>query len=266
VIHSHYSLSAMAATIALFFISYRTHVVSLMGSDAQLTIIYKYAVKIFNCLIWAKTIVKSKQMLTNAGIKNALIIPNGVDIHKIEKIERKSLTIHNYNSNRTHKKTILFAADPGRESKNYTLAENAMKEINATLRVVYNKTHEKILSEILHADVVLLTSRWEGSPNIVKEAMACNCPIVATDVGDVRWLFGDEPGHYITSFDPEDVAEKIKQALEFSAKYGRTNGRQRIIELGLDSETVAKRIIGVYQEVLNKRKGSRYRKLTKSKD
>ena len=84
--------------------------------------------------------------------------------------------------------------------------------------------------------------------------MACNRPVVATDVGDIRWLFGNEPGHFITSFDPEDVAEKIKLALEFSEKYGRTNGRQRVIDLGLDSQTVAKKIINLYKEVLEQRK------------
>jgi hypothetical protein len=47
---------------------------------------------------------------------------------------------------------------------------------------------------------------------------------VATDVGDVRWLFGNEPGYFITSFKPEDVASKIKLALTFSEKYRRTNG------------------------------------------
>jgi len=58
----------------------------------------------------------------------------------------------------------------------------------------------------------------------------------------------------IASFNPKDVAEKIKQSLEVSEKFGRTNGRQRIIALGLDAENVAKRVISVYHEVLNKSK------------
>ena len=80
--------------------------------------------------------------------------------------------------------------------------------------------------------------------------MACDLPVVSTRVGDVEWLFGDEPGHFIAEHDPDDVADKIKLALEFSEKYGRTNGRQRIIELGLDSDSIAKRIIEVYEEVI----------------
>jgi glycosyltransferase involved in cell wall biosynthesis len=127
-----------------------------------------------------------------------------------------------------------------------------MDIVDSQLKVVYNKTHEEILSEILQTDILLLTSRWEGSPNIIKEAMACNRPIVATDVGDIRWLFGNEPGHYICDFDPQDIAAKIEQALDFNDKNGRTNGRNRIIELGLDSISIAKKLESVYNEVLKK--------------
>lgn len=99
------------------------------------------------------------------------------------------------------------------------------------------------------ADVLLLTSRYEGSPNVIKEAMACNCPIVATDVGDIRWIIGDTEGCYLTSFDPGDVASKLQLALKFGR---RTRGRERLIELGLDSVSVAKRIVQLYQDVIEK--------------
>ena len=79
--------------------------------------------------------------------------------------------------------------------------------------------------------------------------MACNCPIVTTDVGDVLWLLGDTEGCYITSFEPADVADKIKKAIEFSQIKGRTNGRNQIIDLGLDSESVARRVVEVYNKV-----------------
>ena len=98
------------------------------------------------------------------------------------------------------------------------------------------------------ADVLLLTSKWEGSPNILKEAMACNCPIVSTDVGDVKWLLGDLEGHYLSSFDAVDFSKKIKQAFIFGK---RTCGRKRIYELGLDSENIADRIITIYNMVIS---------------
>ena len=94
---------------------------------------------------------------------------------------------------------------------------------------------------------MVLTSFHEGSPNVIKEAMACNCPIVATNVGDVEFIIGDTKGCYISDFDANDVAEKIKLALEFGKK---TEGRNRIIEFGLDSRSVARKIIRVYKQVL----------------
>ena len=100
------------------------------------------------------------------------------------------------------------------------------------------------------ADLLLLTSKHEGSPNIIKEAMACNCPVVSTDVGDVRWVIGNTKGCYITSSNPVGVAQKVMLALEFSEKNSRTKGRERIMELGLDSDTIAAKIIAVYKKVL----------------
>ena len=82
--------------------------------------------------------------------------------------------------------------------------------------------------------------------------MACNKLIVANNVGDIKWLFGNEPGHFLADFESKDVAEKIKLALAFSKKNINTKGREKIIELGLDSVTIAKRIIEIYNIVLNK--------------
>jgi teichuronic acid biosynthesis glycosyltransferase TuaC len=100
------------------------------------------------------------------------------------------------------------------------------------------------------SDVMVLPSYHEGSPNVIKEAMACNCPIVATDVGDVKWVLGDTEGCYIAGFEPDDFAEKLRLALGFAETKGKTSGRYRILELGLDSDTIAKKIVVVYESVL----------------
>ena len=239
--HAHYSLSAIAATLA----GAKPLVVSLMGSDTHTNRIMKSIIKLFARESWAKVIVKSESMKNNIGVNSAVVIPNGVDIKKIKPAQMNG---RNDSSN-----TILFTSNPERPSKNYSLARNALSQLNGNhfnFKIVHSVSHRQIINELNNASMVLLTSRWEGSPNIVKEAMACNVPIVSTDVGDVQWLLGDVEGHYITSFDPEDVAYNIKKALEFSEKKGRTKGRERLIELGLDSETIANKIIDLYNSVL----------------
>jgi len=244
IIHAHYSLSGMVAGLT---VTGKPLVVSLMGSDTKSSIFWKFLIRLFATLFWNTVIVKSSSMKQDIGIREAIIIPNGVDLNII-----KPILIDSLNSK---KKTILFAADPERYVKNYRLAREAislLEDDRIIFEVIHSKPHKEIIKEINNADVLVVTSRWEGSPNIIKEAMACNCPVVSTDVGDVRWLLGDTAGCYITSFKPEDVAEKLRLALEFSKRNGRTNGRLRIIELGLDSEIIASRIVEVYTGLIGK--------------
>ncbi|MFW5983504.1 MAG: glycosyltransferase, partial [bacterium] len=93
----------------------------------------------------------------------------------------------------------------------------------------------------------------EGSPNVIKEAMACNKPIVSTNVGDVEWLFGNTEGCYLSDFNPENFAKQLEKAICFSETKGETKGRDRIIELKLDASSVAKKITEVYREVLKQK-------------
>lgn len=254
IIHSHYSLSAYVTTIALVLTSDKTpHIVSLMGSDVKKKGLSKFLIKTLSNRAWNNTIVKTSSMLLELGLDNACIIPNGVDLSKISYIESKLSVSIGKKFNRSVI-TLLFIADPSRPEKNYKLAEESVKLLNGTiiLKPVYNVDHDTVIRELLSGDLLLLTSFREGSPNIIKEAMACNCPVVATDVGDIKWLFGDEPGHFLGGYRADDLAAKIKQAIDFARKSGRTNGRDRLIKLGLDSASVASRIIKIYEGSLQK--------------
>ena len=79
---------------------------------------------------------------------------------------------------------------------------------------------------------------------VVKEAMACNLPIVSTDVGDVAEIIEGVSGCYLANPDPEDVAEKLMGVLKLCQ---RTNGRDKV--RWLDSNLIAKRIISIYHEL-----------------
>ena len=245
VVHAHYSLSGFVAALA----GSRPLVVSLMGSDILRGNISRRLIRFFASWRWSALIVKSDAMKNKLGMACAQVIPNGVDMERFQPHSRPEA------KNKvgfTGNKNIVFVGDPERHEKNFILAEAMRTQLhdeNINLHVVWRQPHEKLPVYMSAADVLLLTSLYEGSPNVIKEAMACNCPIVATDVGDIRWVLGNTAGCFLASFTAQDVADKIEKALEFGK---RTNGRERLIELGLDDDSIAARIIQVYENVLKK--------------
>jgi glycosyltransferase involved in cell wall biosynthesis len=118
--------------------------------------------------------------------------------------------------------------------------------------VVSNQPPELVPLYMNACDVLVLASRKEGSPQVVKEAMACNLPIVSTAVGDVAEVIGGIEGCHICTADPQDIAEKLVAALTFGR---RTDGRKRVRDLSIDR--VAERIVQAYEQVLAKRAASK---------
>jgi glycosyltransferase involved in cell wall biosynthesis len=239
-VHAHYSFSGFVAAL-----SKKTPVVvSLMGSDVKSAGLFKLVIKLFNRFFWKVCIVKSKDMKDSLGIENVQVIPNGVDFNKFRPLSKEeSLLKTGFEKSKKH---ILFAADPERIEKNFQLAEKAcelISDIDFELHHLKNIPNELMPYYYNASDVILLTSHWEGSPNVIKEALACNRPVVATDVGDIKELINGLDGCYITDFNPENVANKIKSSLNYSFE---VLGRQRLIELKLDEEIIADKINKIY--------------------
>lgn len=247
-IHSHYLLSALITSIS----TNKPNVVSLMGSDVYDSRFFRWITVFLHFLRWKATIVKSAAMKEQLKLKDIHIIPNGVDtdlffpIIQAEIREKIGWDQHIY---------ILFGSNPDRKEKNYALAEKACQLLNLTgvkLIPLINITHADIPKYLNACDALLLTSFYEGSPNIVKEAMACNCPVVTTNVGDVQMVLGQTEGCFISGYEPEDIAEKIALAVQFRKKNHFTQGRTQLIDLGLDSNTVARKILDIYIKVTGK--------------
>jgi len=242
VIHAHYSLSGFVCSLAFSNIPI---VVSLMGSDIMGGRIMLPFINLFSMLFWKKIIIKSKRLKENAGIKKAQIIPNGLDLNHFKPMDKIACKRQiEWDTNKRH---ILFASNPSRPEKNYVLAVGAIDFLNTAeieLHALNNVARNLVPVWINASDVILLSSHWEGSPNIIKEAMACNCPIVSTDVGDVQEVIGKTEGCYISSFDPEDVAEKLIQAIRFGK---RTTGRESIQHL--DEKIIALKLEDLYNSI-----------------
>lgn len=247
IIHAHYAMSAFLATLA----GCRPLIVSLMGSDVKRSALVRSLIKLHTKTLWCQTIVKSVDMRKSLKLNNIEVIPNGIDISIFYPIDKQTcLDKLGWSKEKRH---LLFGGDPSRAEKNYSLALKAflaLKDDRVEIHALINVPSEIIPLWINASDVVLLTSFWEGSPNVIKEAMACNCPAVSTNVGDVEHLFQKVPGYFIAGFTTEDLTRNIKEALDFAYKFNKTNGRQKIIDLGLDSEKIAFRIIEVYKEAI----------------
>jgi len=147
------------------------------------------------------------------------------------------------------KPLVLWAGEYWQYEKRFELVEESLQVLRqrcpeAELVLVSGQPHSVIPLYMSACDVLVLTSRSEGSPMVIKEAMACNLPIVSTDVGDVAEVIAGVEGCYLVKPDPEDVADKLWKVLQWRQ---RTNGRDKIGHLA--SGPIAQRIIAVYNEL-----------------
>jgi glycosyltransferase involved in cell wall biosynthesis len=237
IVHAHYLLSGAVATLA----GARPLVVSLMGSDVHGSRRQRFVSSFMARHCWKVCIVKTVRMQKALGTVDSLVIPNGVDLELFRPGDREEACREaGWDSSSVN---VLFPSDPGRAEKNYLLAEKAAGRADDSgmkLRILRDVSRENVVNYLNAADAVLLTSLWEGSPNIIKEAMACNIPVVSTDVGDVREITGETSGCFITGYDADEISEALLKAV----KCRPTDGRRHIEHL--DAGVVARRLINVY--------------------
>jgi teichuronic acid biosynthesis glycosyltransferase TuaC len=148
---------------------------------------------------------------------------------------------------------VLFPSPPGRPEKRFELARAGFEIFERNCPSARLVTGGKIpyeqMPETMRAcDVVLCTSAYETGPLVVREAMACERPVVSTDVGDVRASYGDLPNLLLCEGTAEDVAAKLERAAALpQSPFG---GRNRIHALGLGADEIAARVLKIYKQVL----------------
>lgn len=116
-------------------------------------------------------------------------------------------------------------------------------------------SHENIPLWISASDILVLPSLSEGRPNVILEALACEVPVVATDVGGIPELMVDgETGHLVPAKNPEELSRKINKLLENKSQRENMGklGRKSIIQRGLTWEAHAKKTVNIYSELLEK--------------
>lgn len=248
VIHAHYSWTAYMASLATIGMRV-SMVVSLMGNDILDHWWYPGLARIVAKIKpWKAVIVKSQEMKERVGMAYAHVIPNGVNMERFkEESKVKSQEILGWDTSKTH---VLFPARQEDTRKNWPLAEAAVKRLAKSreieLHAFNNTPNEETPIWYNAADVVVLPSFYEGSANAVKEAMACNAPLVTTDMGDCRERIEGVAGCYVAkTYEVEEFAELLDKAL----KHGKTKGRERLLADGIADYQIAEKLITIYKQV-----------------
>ncbi len=207
----------------------------------------------------AHSIVKSEELAREIrGISPAVsIVPNGVDVDLFRPFDRLESRRRLGWSERGA--VILFPANTADRNKNFPLIEHAVEAAGKKrCRLVTFEgatiAHDDVPLYLNAADLVAITSRREGSPNIVKEAMACGCRIFSTPCGDVRWLLDGAAGSAIVPGDQAAWDGAIARFLDESPQEATSTSRQTLLAKGLDLDTVAHRIVDLYGAVLASRR------------
>lgn len=177
------------------------------------------------------------------------VIPHGVDFDRFEPVPKTEARAALGWSDRVHQ--VLFPAPTDRPEKDFPRAERIVdrtrEELDDPVRLQTpdgDVPHRQMPTVLNASDALLLTSRHEGSPNVVKEALACNLPVVSTDVGDVADRIDGVTPSAVGSTD-----EELVDALVSILRRGeRSNGRESI--RNLSTRRTAERYRAVYERVL----------------
>lgn len=241
VVHAHYGLSGLLANLQCSVPVVTTY----HGSDINLPKVLRLSKIAMKLSAW-NIFVSQRNVDIAQPKKKYMLLPCGVNLPNYKESEISAVKEKlNWNPN---KKYILFAGAFDNTVKNAKLAQDSVSLIeNTELIELKGYTREQVTALFYAVDAFLMTSFTEGSPQVVKEAMACGSPIVSVDVGDVAERIEGLEGCYIAERNPQDIASKLQQALSLKT---RTKGRERIIELGLTNDLVAKKLVEIYEEVL----------------
>ena len=266
IVHAHYGLSAITAELQSL-----VPVVTTFHNGETLNPVVNFASSLMS--LRAKHVIYVAQHIRDLSYfkaQNYSIIPCGVPMEEMvitpKEEARKQLGWD------ADKKYILFGGAFENKRKNYELLKAAVdkfrndqsyiKHNTSDIECVEMKglTRSQCVLRMCASDLFALPSHSEGSPQALKEAMAVNCPCIATDIADVRVLFGDEPGHWILrnprktherwEGDENSLREMVELLNDAMMFKGRTKGRERIIALELSNEQVAKRIVKIYEHIL----------------
>ena len=185
----------------------------------------------------------------------AVVVPSGVDTELFRPILQSSARANV--GWRDEDKVVLFNSgntEKSRPNKRLVLAREAVAQAEKIfgkirLEVLDGRAPPDQMPWLINAsDCILMTSANEGSPNIVKEALSCNVPVVSVRVGDVQERLEGVFPSFVVNEDPKVLGAAIADVLKLDID---SNGREKIIPLSLDALT--DETVSIYRTVLNRK-------------
>ena len=258
VVHAHFGLTGLMATLAVIGMRVPV-VVTYHGCDINDTKLRPFSRVAMWLADW-NIFVSHRQMVNAYGeerkavrSKKWNIIPCGVNVKTFDSKHVDSGWFDKKFSSDTY---VLFAGSYASVVKDPTLAKQTIEIYNQNnvddpveMLELCGYSRAEVVTLMHKCSTLLLTSIREGSPQVVKEAMACGCPIVSVDVGDVaERVDGVEGCYVVASRDPQELAKALARSIHF----GRTRGKEKLLEACLDNAQVAARLIEIYTKVIKK--------------
>lgn len=243
IIHAHYGLSGLLANLQRSVPVITTY----HGSDINDPKVLRFSKMAMRLSAW-NIFVSSKTLEIAKPVKKCSLLPCGVDLSELQ-LTSRAVAREKMNLD-AEKGYVLFAGAFDNTVKNAQLAKEALALFNESgveLLELKGYSREEVVLLLCAVDALLMTSVSEGSPQVIKEAMACGCPIVSVDVGDVKERIEGLEGCFVSnSREPKELAKLLLQAVAFRNK---TKGRNRLVNDAMDNESVAKRLIQIYESV-----------------
>lgn len=261
IVHAHYGLCGLLAALVCRPSGVPV-VVTYHGSDINVPSVLRYsrvAMKLAsrNVFISLKTMEMALSGVSLRVRRSSHLVPCGINIEDYPFLEKGEARARlGLRADGTY---ILFAGAFDNPVKCASLATEAASLLpGAELLELRGYDRPGVCAVMSAADVFIMTSLSEGSPQVVKEALATGLPIVSVDVGDVSERVSGLPFCRICPRSAEALSASLGEmiSIPLPREQMRAQGRERLVSCGLTNDLVVDRLTGVYDSLSEKNNSS----------